>query len=133
MYAVVETGGKQVKCELGETIFVEKLDVEAGKTYTFDKVLAVSGDELILGAPFIDGANVKAQCEKQGRGKKIIVFKYKPKKQYRSKQGHRQSYTKLIVKSIEVAGKVTKAKAEKKTAPKAVETPVDEKEVKVEE
>lgn len=114
MYAVIETGGKQVKCELGEEIYVEKLEVEAGKVYTFDKVLLVSGDEVTFGAPYIEGAKVKAECVKQGKGKKIVVFKYKPKKQFNKKQGHRQLYTKLLVKSIEVNGKVSKAKVEKK-------------------
>lgn len=128
MYAVIETGGKQVKCEIGEAIYVEKLEVEAGKVYTFDKVLVVSDAEMVLGNPYIAGAVVKAECEKQGRGKKIVVFKYKPKKQYRSKQGHRQSYTKLIVKSIEVGGKTTKAKAAKKAAPKAEEEVTENKE-----
>ena len=123
MYAVIETGGKQVKCELGETIYVEHLDIEEGKVFTFEKVLAVKDQELVLGAPYIEGAKVKATCEKQGRGKKIVVYKYEPKKQYRNTQGHRQAYTKLTIKSIEVNGVVKKAPTKKalKEAEKEVE------------
>ena len=100
MYAVVETGGKQVRVEVGQTIFVEKLEVAEGETYTFDKVLMVAGDDLKIGQPYVEGANVTAVVEKQGKGKKIIVFKYKAKKKYRNKKGHRQAYTKLTVKEI---------------------------------
>lgn len=100
MYAIVETGGKQVKVEVGQPVFVEKLDVAEGETYTFDKVLLVSGDETKVGAPYIKGATVTAKVEKQGRGKKIVIFKYRPKKHSASKKGHRQSYTKLTVEAI---------------------------------
>ncbi len=100
MYAIVETGGKQVKAVVGETIFVEKLDVAEGETYTFDKVLLVSGDETKVGAPYVKGATVTAKVEKQGRGKKIVIFKYRPKKHSASKKGHRQSYTKLTIEAI---------------------------------
>ena len=109
MYAIVETGGKQVKCELGQEIFVEKLEVEVGQEFTFDKVLMVSGDELALGNPTVEGAKVVCECLKQGRGKKIRVFKYEPKKQFHRMKGHRQAYTKFVVKSIEANGKVSKA------------------------
>ena len=100
MYAIVETGGKQVKVEVGQAIYVEKLEVAEGETYTFDKVLMVAGDDLKIGQPYVEGANVTAVVEKQGKGKKIIVFKYKAKKKYRNKKGHRQAYTKLTVKEI---------------------------------
>ncbi len=100
MYAIVETGGKQVKVEVGQAIYVEKLEVAEGETYTFDKVLLVSGEETKVGAPYVEGATVAAKCEKQGRGKKIIVFKYRPKKHSRTKKGHRQSYTKLVIEAI---------------------------------
>ncbi|MBQ9124396.1 MAG: 50S ribosomal protein L21 [Acholeplasmatales bacterium] len=100
MYAIVETGGKQVKVEVGQAVFVEKIEVAEGETYTFDKVLLVSGDETKVGAPYIEGATVTAKCEKQGRGKKIIVFKYRAKKHSKSKKGHRQSYTKFVVEAI---------------------------------
>jgi ribosomal protein L21 len=102
MYAVIKTGGKQIKVEAGDTIFVEKLDVEAGETYTFDKVLFVGGEVTKVGAPYLEGATVSATVEKQGKSKKIIVYKYKPKKSYHKKQGHRQPYTKLIIDSINV-------------------------------
>ncbi len=100
MYAVIETGGKQVKVEAGQEIFVEKLDVNEGDVYTFDKVLMVGGNGTTVGAPYVDGASVSAKVVKQGRGKKIIVYKYKPKKKYRRKQWHRQSYTKLVIETI---------------------------------
>ena len=100
MYAIIETGGKQVKVEVGSKIFVEKLDVEVGATYTFDKVLLVSGDEAKVGAPYVEGATVVAKVEKQGKAKKILVFKNKSKANYRRKQGHRQPYTCLTIESI---------------------------------
>lgn len=100
MYAIVETGGKQVKVEVGQVIYVEKIEIAEGETYTFDKVLFVAGDEAKIGAPYVDGATVTAKCEKQGRGKKITIFKYRPKKHSASKMGHRQSYTKLVVEAI---------------------------------
>ena len=102
MYAIIETGGKQYKVSEGDTIFVEKLDVEAGAQVELDKILAVGGDaELKIGAPYVDGAKVVAEAVKNGKSKKIIVYKYKPKKGYHKKQGHRQPYTKLEIKKIE--------------------------------
>ncbi len=100
MYAVIETGGKQYKVEQDDVLFIEKLDVEAGETVTFDKVLAVGGGELKIGAPYVDGATVSATVEKNGKAKKIIVYKYKPKKHYHKKQGHRQPYTKVKITAI---------------------------------
>ena len=100
MYAIVETGGKQVKAEVGEAIFVEKLEVDEGETYTIDKVVLVSGDETKVGAPYVKGATVTAKVEKHGRGEKITIFKYRPKKHSASKKGHRQAYTKLVVEAI---------------------------------
>lgn len=100
MYAIIKTGGKQVKVSKGDVIYIEKLDVEAGETFEFTEVLAIGGDNPKVGAPLIDGAKVSATVEKHGRGKKIIVFKYKPKKNYRKKQGHRQSYTKVTINDI---------------------------------
>ena len=100
MYAVIKTGGKQFRVEAGTEIFVEKLDVEAGDTYTFDEVLMIGGEKTIIGTPVVPGAKVLAKVIKQGRGKKIIVFKYKVRKKYRKKQGHRQSYTKLVIEQI---------------------------------
>ena len=100
MYAIIETGGKQYKVAEGDVIFVEKLDAEVEATYTFDKVLAVGGDEVKIGAPVVEGASVSAKVLKQGKDKKVIVFKYKPKKNYRRKQGHRQPYTKVQIEKI---------------------------------
>jgi large subunit ribosomal protein L21 len=100
MYAVIETGGKQVRVTEGQTIYVERLDVEPETTFTFDKVLMVGGESVKLGNPYVDGVTVDATVEKQGKQKKIIVFKYKPKKKYRRKKGHRQPYTKLTVTKI---------------------------------
>ena len=102
MYAVIETGGKQVRVSEGKVIYVEKLDVNAGENFTFDKVLMIGGESLQIGNPYVDGVTVDATVEKHGKQKKIIIFKYKPKKKYRRKQGHRQSYTKLTVTKINV-------------------------------
>lgn len=98
MYAIFVTGGKQYRAAEGDTIYVEKLDGEAGQTVVFDQVL-LAGDK--VGTPLVDGAKVTGTIEKQGRGKKIIVFKYKAKKNYHKKQGHRQSYTKVVINNIE--------------------------------
>lgn len=100
MYAIIETGGKQYKVQQGDVVFVEKLEAEAGTAITFDKVLAVGGDDLKVGAPYVDGATVTATVAKQGKSKKIIVYKYKPKKGYHKKQGHRQPYTKVEITAI---------------------------------
>ena len=103
MNAIIETGGKQYKVAEGDTLFIEKLPVEAGDTVTFDKVLAVlDGDKATFGAPVVEGAKVDASVVKNGKGKKVIVFKYKPKKGYRRKQGHRQPYTKVTIGKISV-------------------------------
>jgi large subunit ribosomal protein L21 len=100
MYAVIKTGGKQVRVTQGQEIYVEKLDVEAGENYEFTEVLMVGGEKVTIGCPTVEGAKVVAKVLKHGRGPKIIVFKYKVRKNYRKKQGHRQSYTKLVVESI---------------------------------
>ena len=100
MYAIIETGGKQIKVEAGQEIYVEKLNGEAGDVITFDKVLFVGGENAKVGVPFVEGATVTAKVEKHGKQKKITVFKYKAKKNYRKKQGHRQPYTKLTVDAI---------------------------------
>ena len=103
MHAIIETGGKQYKVAEGDTLFIEKLPVEAGDAVTFDQVLAViDGDTLTVGTPVVEGAKVDASVVKNGRGKKVIVFKYKPKKGYRRKQGHRQPYTKVTIGKISV-------------------------------
>ncbi|WP_078413911.1 50S ribosomal protein L21 [Priestia abyssalis] len=100
MYAIIETGGKQIRVEEGQAIYIEKLAADQGETVTFDKVLFVGGDNVKVGAPVVEGATVTAKVEKQGKAKKIIVFKYKAKKNYRRKQGHRQPYTKVVIEKI---------------------------------
>lgn len=101
MYAVIETGGKQYRVNEGDVIFIEKLDVEANATVSFDRVVAVSTDEgLKVGTPYVDGAVVNATALKNGRGKKITVFTYKPKKSSSRKMGHRQAYTQVRIESI---------------------------------
>lgn len=100
MYAIIETGGKQIKVQEGQEIYIEKLDAEVGATVSFDNVLMVGGDAVKVGAPFVEGATVTAKVEKVGRAKKILVYKYKAKKNYRRKQGHRQPYTKVVIEKI---------------------------------
>ncbi len=100
MYAIIETGGKQIKVEAGQEIYIEKISGEADEVVTFDKVLMVGGDDVKVGAPFVEGATVTGTVVKQGRAKKLVVFKYKAKKNYRKKQGHRQPYTKIVIDGI---------------------------------
>ncbi|MFT8534624.1 MAG: 50S ribosomal protein L21, partial [Lentilactobacillus hilgardii] len=99
-YAVITTGGKQYKVSEGDAIYVEKLDANEGDKVTFDQVVMVGGDSVKFGTPTVDGASVTGTVEKQGRQKKIIIFRYKPKKGSRSKKGHRQPYTKVVIDSI---------------------------------
>ncbi|MCA0755266.1 50S ribosomal protein L21 [Paenibacillus sp. N4] len=102
MFAIIVTGGKQYKVQEGDVIYIEKLDSEAGESVTFDRVLAVSkGDGLVTGTPVVAGATVTGKVEKQGKGQKIIVYKYKAKKNYRRKQGHRQPFTKVTIEKIQ--------------------------------
>lgn len=101
MYAVIETGGKQYKVSEGDVIFVEKLEVAEGESVTFDKVLVLAdGENINFGAPVVAGATVTAKVEKQGKAKKIYVFKMKRKKNYRRKKGHRQPFTKVTIEKI---------------------------------
>lgn len=101
MYAVIETGGKQYKVQEGDIIFIERLIAEENSTITFDKVLAVAGDNgLNVGAPYVESASVDAKVLKHGKDKKIMVFKYKAKKNYRRRQGHRQPYTRVQIEKI---------------------------------
>lgn len=101
MYAILVTGGKQYKVSEGDVIYVEKLGVEDGATVTFDQVLAVGdGADLKIGVPYVEGATVTATADKTGKQKKINIFKMKPKKGYRRRQGHRQPYTKVTISAI---------------------------------
>ena len=101
IYAIIETGGKQYKVTPGQTIDVERLDVGENNTVDLDKVLLIAdGDKVTVGTPTIEGAKVVATPQGEGRGKKIIVFKYKPKVRYRKKTGHRQLYTRLAIDKV---------------------------------
>ena len=101
MYAIVKTGGKQYKVAQGDVLFVEKLEANEGDVVTLDQVLAVAGENgLTVGSPVVEGATVTAKVVAQGKAKKVIVYKYKAKKDYRRKQGHRQPYTKLVIEKI---------------------------------
>ena len=100
MYAIIETGGKQVRVEVGSKIYVEKLEAEVGSTITIDKVLLVGDKTVKVGTPYVEGAQVTAKVEKQGLNRKIRVFKYKSKANEHKTIGHRQPYTCLVIESI---------------------------------
>ena len=103
MQAIIVTGGKQYKVTEGDVLYIEKLEAEAGQAITFDKVLAIlDGDKATFGAPVVEGASVAATVVKNGKGKKVRIFKYNPKKGYRKRQGHRQPYTKVEIQKISV-------------------------------
>jgi large subunit ribosomal protein L21 len=128
MYAIIETGGKQYKVENGDVISVEKLGVEAGKKVTFDKVLVMNDDKAVkIGNPYLEGTTVEGKVVENGKAPKVVVFKYKPKKDSKTKQGHRQPYTLVEINKIGGSAKTSKAAAakkdkaeEKKEAPKKV-------------
>ncbi|WP_297518102.1 50S ribosomal protein L21 [uncultured Clostridium sp.] len=102
MYAVITTGGKQYRVQEGDVLFVEKLEAEVETTVELTEVLAVAKDgEIKVGTPVVEGAKVVAKVLAQGKAKKVVVFKFKPKKDYRRKNGHRQPYTKLVIEKIE--------------------------------
>ena len=102
MYAIIETGGKQYKVSEGDVLMVEKLDTAEGEAVGFDRVLTVVKDgEVVVGKPLVAGAKVTAQVVEHGKGKKILVFKYKAKSNYRKRQGHRQPFTKIRIEKIE--------------------------------
>jgi large subunit ribosomal protein L21 len=100
MYAIILTGGKQVKAEVGATIYTEKIEGEVNAPVTFDKVLYVEGEKTLVGKPFVEGASVKATIVKQGKEKKIRVLRYKAKSNLRVHRGHRQPYTALKIEAI---------------------------------
>ena len=128
MYAIIESCGRQYKVAEGDVVFFEKLDVEEGKKVTFDKVVLVSEDKKVeVGTPYVKGVKVEGKVVANGKGKKIIVYKYKAKKNYRRTQGHRQPYTKVEITKIKTAAekeakatetKTAEAKAEKATTAK---------------
>jgi large subunit ribosomal protein L21 len=121
IYAIIETGGKQYRVTEGQTIAVERLEIEEGASIELDRVLLIGeGENVTVGRPVVDGARVLAVCEENGRGDKIIVFKYKPKVRYRRKNGHRQEYTALNIEKILAPGEAApKVKATRKRATKA--------------
>ena len=100
MYAIIQTGGKQYKVEAGDEILVEKLDAEVNAEVEFDVLLVADDAGVKIGTPVLDGVKAKAKVLEHGKGKKVIVFKYKPKKNIRTKRGHRQPYTKVEILSI---------------------------------
>ncbi|MCI8284849.1 MAG: 50S ribosomal protein L21 [Firmicutes bacterium] len=103
MYAVLETGGKQYRVQEGDIITIEKLNVEAGESVVFDKVLAAGeGADIKVGKPYVEGCSVNASVVENGKGPKVVIFKFKAKKDYRKKQGHRQPYTMVKIESITV-------------------------------
>ena len=99
-YAIIKTGGKQVKVEVGQAIYVEKIDAEAGAEVTFNEVVLVGGETTKVGTPVVEGATVVGTIEKQGKQKKVVSYKYKHKKGSHRKQGHRQPYTKVVINAI---------------------------------
>lgn len=100
MYAIIKTGGKQLKVEVGQPIYVEKLNVNEGDKVTFEEVVFVGGEDTKIGSPLVEGATVVGTVEKQGREKKVTTFKYKRRKDSHRKQGHRQPYTKVMIEAI---------------------------------
>lgn len=125
MYAIIESCGRQYKVNEGDVVFFEKLEAEEGKKVTFDKVILVAnGDKIEVGNPYVKGFKVEGKVLAHGKGKKIIVFKYKAKKNYKRKQGHRQPYTKVEITSIKKPA-AKKTTATKVTAEKASEEKVE--------
>ena len=135
MYAIIETGGKQYKVQNGDQIKVEKLDAEIGSTVVFDKVLAAGeGSDIKVGTPYLDGLTVEADVVESGKGDKVIIFKYKAKKDYRKKQGHRQPYTLVEITSVAgVKAEPKKVEAVEEPAEEAVEEAVEEVAAETEE
>ena len=132
MYAIIETGGKQYKVQNGDQLKVEKLNAEAGSTVVFDKVLAAGeGADIKVGTPYLDGLTVEAEVIGSGKGDKVVIFKYKAKKDYRKKQGHRQPYT--LVEITSVAGVKAEPKKEEPAEEAKAEEPAEEATEAVEE
>jgi large subunit ribosomal protein L21 len=101
MYAIMETGGLQFNVHEGDKVKIPKMDLEPGKKFTFDKILLIGGQEKpVIGTPYVEGAKIEAQVTEQGKSDKIIVFKFKRRTKYRRKKGHRQAYTEVLIKKI---------------------------------
>jgi len=121
MYAIIEACGRQYKVQEGETVYFEKLDTEEGKKVSFDKVVLVSNDGKVqVGNPYVKGVKVEGKVVSHGKAKKILVFKYKAKKNYRRTQGHRQPYTKVEITAIKTAAKKAATTAKKEAAEKVM-------------
>ncbi len=134
MYAIIESCGKQYKVAEGDVVFFEKLDVEEGKKITFDNVVLVSDDKKVeVGAPYVKGVKVEGKVVSHGKGKKILVYKYKAKKNYRRTQGHRQPYTKVEITKIKTAAEKAEAKTTTKTETKSAEKKASTKKATVKE
>jgi len=119
MYAIIETCGKQYKVAEGDVVFFEKLDAEEGKKVSFDKVVLVSDDKKVeVGAPYVKGVKVEGKVLANGKAKKIVVYRYKAKKNERRTQGHRQPYTKVEITSVKLAAEKKETKTEAKTETK---------------
>lgn len=130
MYAVIETGGKQYRVQEGDVITIEKLKVSAGDDIAFDRVLVLNdGEKVQVGAPILESAKVFGTVVENGKGEKVIIFKYKSKKDYRKKQGHRQPYTMVKIESLSADGKPAPKKVVEKPVAEAVaaEKPAEEK------
>ena len=113
MYAIIESCGRQYKVAEGDVVFFEKLDVEEGKKVTFDNVVLVSDDKKVeVGTPYVKGVKVEGKVVSHGKGKKVLVYKYKAKKNYRRTQGHRQPYTKVEITKIKTASEKAESKSE---------------------
>ncbi|MBO5513363.1 MAG: 50S ribosomal protein L21 [Mogibacterium sp.] len=123
MYAIIKTGGKQYKVEKGDEFRVEKLDANVGDTVVFDEIYAIGGDSLTVGTPLVEGQAVTAEVLEQGKGDKVVIYKYKAKKDYRRKNGHRQPYTLVKITDIGAAGTKKAAKAAKAEPAKKADAP----------
>ena len=113
MYAIIKTGGKQYRVQQGDEFRVEKLEANVGDKVVFDEVVAVGGDKLVVGTPFVEGYSVEAEVVEQGKADKVIIYKYKAKKDYRRKNGHRQPYTLVKITGIGASAKKSAKKEEK--------------------
>lgn len=128
MYAIIKTGGKQYRVQQGDELRVEKLDAKEGDKVVFDEVVAVGGDKLVVGTPFVEGYAVTAEVLTQGKGDKVVIYKYKAKKDYRRKNGHRQPFTLVKITDIGGAGKKAAKKADKAEKPAKAESPAKKEE-----